>query len=134
MNSTNEVLRYDGSTGAFIDVFVSGGLSNPQESIFGPDGNLYVSNYIADTVVRFDGTSGAFIDVFVSAGSGGLDRAQGLEFGPDGNLYVASENTDEILRYNGATGAFIDIFCYSFGYDAQCKRSSIWSRWKSIRN
>jgi hypothetical protein len=38
---TNEVLRYDGATGAFIDAFVtagSGGLVDPSGITFGPDG------------------------------------------------------------------------------------------------
>src|ERR1700683_3211290 len=41
----NEVLKYDGTTGAFVSVFVSagsGGLSYPVGLAFGPDGNLYV--------------------------------------------------------------------------------------------
>ena len=40
-----QVLRYNGTTGAFIDAFVSsgsGGLDMPSGLTFGPDGNLYV--------------------------------------------------------------------------------------------
>ena len=43
----DEVLRYDGLSGAPIDVFVSsgaGGLANPVDLRFGPDGNLYVTS------------------------------------------------------------------------------------------
>ncbi len=42
------MLRYDGSTGAFLDVFVpagSGGLDGPLNATFGPDGNLYVGSF-----------------------------------------------------------------------------------------
>src|SRR5262245_49989054 len=45
---TNEVLRYDGTTGAFQNVFVaagSGGLNGPQSVVFGPDDTLYVSDF-----------------------------------------------------------------------------------------
>jgi hypothetical protein len=38
----NRVLRYDGTTGAFIDVFVPS-ISRPEYLAFGPDGNLYVT-------------------------------------------------------------------------------------------
>ena len=39
------ILRYHGETGAFIDVFASGGgLAAPTNCTFGPDGNLYVSS------------------------------------------------------------------------------------------
>ncbi len=44
---TNSILRYDGVTGEFKDVFVlsgSGGLQRPCDLAFGPDGNLYVSS------------------------------------------------------------------------------------------
>ena len=59
-SGTNEILRYQGTTGAFIDSFaVGGGLNAPIAAVFGPDGNLYVSNTANHNVVRFDGTSGA---------------------------------------------------------------------------
>lgn len=51
-----DVLRYNGSTGAFLSTFVptgSGGLTFPLWGAFGPDGNLYVSNSEADAVLRF---------------------------------------------------------------------------------
>ena len=42
---TDNVLRYDGKTGAFVDTFASGGgLDRPAGLAFGPDNNLYVSS------------------------------------------------------------------------------------------
>ena len=108
--SGNKVLRYDGTNGAYIDAFISAGLSKPYALTFGPDGNLYVGLYSDNEVHRYDAATGAFIDVFVSADSGGLDTPEQIVFGPDGNLYVASFATDEVLRYDGSTGAFIDVF------------------------
>lgn len=114
---TDRILRYDGSTGAFIDAFVSvgsGGLNGPSGLTFGPDDYLYVGSVETDQVLRYDGQTGAFVGEFVSAGSGGLDTPVGLVFGPDKNLYVASASdpTGEgsILRYDGRTGDFIDDF------------------------
>ncbi len=80
---TNNVLRYNGTTGAFIDAFVpfgSGALSGPEGLSFGPDGNLYVVSQGTESVLRYDGATGAFIDAFVPAGSGGLVAATYLRF------------------------------------------------------
>ena len=47
---SNEVLRYNGITGTFIDDFVTaglGGLTWPTGLIFGPDENLYVASVVA---------------------------------------------------------------------------------------
>jgi DNA-binding beta-propeller fold protein YncE len=112
-STTNEVLRYDGTTGAFIDAFVtasSGGLGYPVGLVFGPDGHLYVASAFTNQILRYNGATGAFIDVFVPAGAGGLNGPSGLVFGPDGHLYVSSNGTGQVLRYDGTTGAFIDAF------------------------
>ena len=64
----SEVLRYDGTTGDFIDVFASGGgLDIPVHLTFGPDNNLYVTSLLTG-VLRYNGTTGDFIDVFPSGG------------------------------------------------------------------
>ena len=51
----NSVLRYDETTGAFIDAFVasgSGGLDNPDGLVKGPDNNLYVASFNSNSVLR----------------------------------------------------------------------------------
>ncbi|MBK6769164.1 MAG: DUF11 domain-containing protein [Ardenticatenales bacterium] len=119
--STNEVLRYNATTGAFVGVFVSagsGGLNGPQDLVFGPNGNLFVSSIFSNEVIEYNGITGAFIDEFVEDDpvtlvideDGGLDGPHGLRFGTGGDLFVASINTDEVKRYNGTTGAYIGNF------------------------
>jgi DNA-binding beta-propeller fold protein YncE len=112
----NNVARFNGTTGNFIDTFVSsgsGGLSSARGVTFGPDGDLYVASFGTSEVLRYDGTTGTFLNAFVSAGSGGLSLPRDLVFGPDSNLYVSSYGSGSILRYNGATGAFMDTFVSS---------------------
>ncbi|GAB4211247.1 MAG: hypothetical protein OHK0012_03360 [Synechococcales cyanobacterium] len=131
----NNVVRFDIDTGAFIGEFIpagSGGLSDPDTLLLGPDANgdgrsdLYVASGAlpgnaggegASSVLRYDGVTGAFIDAFVQDDpatatdeTGGLHRPYGMAFGPDGDLYVSSFRTDEILVYDGDNGAFKSVF------------------------
>jgi len=123
--TTREVLAYDGSSGAFLGVFVgddpatggvdeSGGLAGPRDLTFGPNGDLYVADEVNDSVLRYDGQTGEFVDEFVAAGSGGLDGPIGLLFDAGDNLLVTSRDTDQVLAYQGPNdvdpGAFIDHF------------------------
>jgi DNA-binding beta-propeller fold protein YncE len=127
----NAVLRYDGTTGAFLGQFVdSTHLTSPRGIIFGPDGNLYVSDGTGDTdgsgindgrIVRYNGVTGSFIDEFVPiSGNGGMSHPAGLVFGPSvGNpnkldLYVTNAfSNNSVLRFDGATGAFRGEFVAS---------------------
>lgn len=115
-NKANDVLRFNGTTGAFLGDFAdSGQLTDPRGVVFGTDGNLYVADGNGPgRVLRYDGSTGAFIDVFVSSGSGGLNHPSAMLFGPDGSLYVMDTADSQILRFEGPgdkhPGAFIDTF------------------------
>ncbi|MDP1666162.1 MAG: hypothetical protein Q8L79_13705 [Methylobacter sp.] len=103
------MLRYDQTTGAFLDVFTSGfSLNDPRGQTFGPDGNLYVTNGGTNQVLRYNGTTGEFIDVFVAGNE--LIEPWEIVFGPDGNIYIADRGDDQVRRYDGTTGTFIDVF------------------------
>ena len=76
-NSQGEVYRFNGSTGAFMDVFIakgSGDLSDPIGLAFGPDGHLYVSSSTNNVVMRYDGETGEFIGGFAYGPTLGLPR------------------------------------------------------------
>jgi hypothetical protein len=122
------VLRYDGTTGSFIDQFTVGGnLASPRGIIFGPDGDLYVTDrkfigqdwQLEGRVARFDSTTGAYLGDFVTLGSGGLSIPTQLIFAPSVedsgrlDLYVLSSFTNSVLRYHGTTGNFMGEFVAS---------------------
>ncbi|MCB9767126.1 MAG: hypothetical protein H6752_02945 [Candidatus Omnitrophica bacterium] len=72
--SADSVLRYDGTTGDFIDEFVSSGsrgLDDTQDLTFGPDGNLYVSSGETDEVLKVQWPDGSI--------HGGFCRAREVE-------------------------------------------------------
>ncbi len=108
-SGTNQVLRFDGQTGAFLDVFVSdSALVQPFSVIFGPDGNLYVSSGARGVVLRFDGRTGRLLNV--AARTDSLKTPIGLEFDRDGRLYVANAGGNNVSRFNARTGQRIDVF------------------------
>ncbi len=103
----NNILRYDGITGDFIEVFASGStLSGPSGLTFGPDGNLFVSNSAFENILNFSGQDGKFNGEFVKSNDSQLNLPQGLKFGPNGDLYVSSFSTNDIQVYDGTTGEF----------------------------
>jgi WD40 repeat protein len=96
------ILRYNGVSGVFMDVFVqsgSGGFSvGGGRLAFGPEGLYYTEENAP--VLLYDAQTGAFIKEFSPLG--GSD----LVFGPDGNLYVGGNRI--VTRLDASTGAFID--------------------------
>jgi sugar lactone lactonase YvrE len=114
---TDQVLEYDGKTGAYLGVVIPAGanpsgtnpLHAPWAVTFGPDGNLYVAGVLSNNVLRYNMTTGA-VDEFVSS-SAGLWHPR-IEFGPEGNLYVTNGDAgpsdtspfqDQVLRFQGPT-------------------------------
>jgi sugar lactone lactonase YvrE len=113
-SGSGEVLEYDGTSGAFVGVFVDtggngGGPVDPYGLLF-HQGSLFVASFFPSEVKEFDASTSAFVQTFVSSGSGGLSGPTNLAFGASGDLYVTSQGDDSIKRYDGANGSFVASF------------------------
>jgi len=73
--STSSILRFDGATGAPKGHFIApgeGGLVSPRQMVVGPDGLLYVADFLGNTVKRFSLVDGSFVDDFTPVGALGF--------------------------------------------------------------
>lgn len=106
------ILKFDGNTGEFLGEFISGndltanGLNFPEDLLFGPDGDIYISGLGGGGVQKFDGMTGVYEETIIKTNpfTGNDLIAAGLNFGTDGNLYISSVlNDNSIIRYNPIT-------------------------------
>lgn len=102
------ILQYDKITGDFINVFTRGfTLDNPTKISFGPDGNLYVSQWGtgSSSIARFNGVTGQFINEFTPD----LNLPLGHTWDSSGNLYAACYGSKDVRKFD-PSGNFIGIF------------------------
>lgn len=110
MNGSGVVERYN-EKGEHLGAFITG-VRKPNDMVFGPDGQLYISTGSINgpgTVRRYDGKTGRFLGEFISRQApdqpGALVRASGMVW-HDGDLFVVSSDNGKVFRYDGRTGAF----------------------------
>jgi hypothetical protein len=106
---TNAVLRYNGTTGAFLGAFIasnSGGLNFPGEFLFA-GGSVYVTSQDSNQVMRYDATTGAFIEAVSAIGNGLEQEPIALVLDANNNLLVGSGLA--ILRFGLASQAAFTV-------------------------
>lgn len=122
--TNGEVLRYQGSTGAFLDALVPEPMAPyaPRGMVLGVDGLLYVADMggvvspPAGGIARYDATTGAFVDRLTAPGLSVPFSPRGVVFGPDGLLYASNFEpagpgaSGSILRFDPATGDYLGEF------------------------
>jgi hypothetical protein len=94
------VWKVDSITGALSTFTVGGPLLAPVGLTQGPQGDIFVSDFIGDQILRY-GPDGTFKGVFAST-----DQPTNSAFGPDGNLYV-TRFLNDVVKLDGSTGAFL---------------------------
>lgn len=109
--NSNEIRRYDPSTGEYLGPLVTSGahgLARPDGMVLHPDGRtLLVSSSDTNQILKFDALTGSFLGEFASAG---LNEPGNLVIGPDGLLYVCDKGDAQVVRYDLASGAFVGTF------------------------
>lgn len=106
----DNVLRYDGTTGAFLGTLVPsglGGLDRPIGMTIGPDGLLYVAGSYSDNILKYSLSTGEFLGQFIGPGSDGVDYPLAIKFGPDGAFYASDYATNSVRKFDPVTGAFL---------------------------
>jgi DNA-binding beta-propeller fold protein YncE len=103
---TDNILRFDAATGAFLGEFISAsaGLDYPVDMVFRHDGFVYVSSQLSDQILRFDSTTG-LRDLSWSASHASLSGPSGLAFDLSGNLYVSGRFSNNVVRF-ASDGSF----------------------------
>lgn len=79
-SQNHRILRYDGETGVFMDIFIGTTINFPIGIQFGPDGHLYVASHSTSRIHRFDGTSGALLGQVADLAPLGLSGPLDIQF------------------------------------------------------
>ncbi len=103
--TTNNITKYNATTGAYLGVFASG-ISGTTRMKIGPDSALYVLQWSGNgRVKRFD-LVGNFLGDFTTVG---VSQAIGLDWDSSGNLYVSSYNGDHVRKFD-TSGTDMGLF------------------------
>jgi sugar lactone lactonase YvrE len=105
----NTILRYNGTTGAFMGIFATGPINGARTIVF-HGSSMYVACEYTNQVLQYDATTGSYLGVFVAAGSGDISGPHGMTFGPDGNLYVSGKTSNNVVEYDGSMGTYLRTF------------------------
>ena len=123
------VSQYDGETGCFERMFVtggSGGLTYPVDLAFGS--YCYVVSS-AQGVFRYEAPTGIFRDLFIPISGGGayvLDGPSAIVLDSDhDHLLVSDMNNGSVLRFEASTGDFIDYLVPPYYGDLDAPRDMV---------
>ena len=112
----NCVRRYNGQTGAFLDIFATNTMNvmNGLTGLaVGPDGNIYVNSQ-KPSVAVFDGQTGALLRHF---GESVLKNPYGMRFDKNGVLYIVDRGVG-IVPFNATNGASLGVFIPASAFSA----------------
>ena len=94
---SGNVLEYDANTGAFVGVYTTTPIIDPEGLAFDSTGNLYVADGTSNVVRKFAPGGGAGA-VFEGAANG-ISGPRGIAVDASNNVYVVNSTADTITRY-----------------------------------
>ncbi|HEY3242208.1 MAG TPA: hypothetical protein VGM03_02565, partial [Phycisphaerae bacterium] len=136
LDTSDQILEFDGQTGAFIRALVptgggqnTGWLDSANHLLFRPDGRLLVASGDSESILAYDagsvlntpGASAPWLGVFATGGPPpSLRYPYTIRALPNGNVVVTSSYTGDgsdghIIEYHGATGRLVRHFTDPFG-------------------
>ncbi|MFH1998626.1 MAG: hypothetical protein ABIK28_03045 [Planctomycetota bacterium] len=123
-STSDTVGMYDPYDGTYLGVLIDGAglFSTPINAVLGPDGNIYVSDQIKDSVYVFD-MDGTYLSTYAD-GTDGLNNIRGIDF-RDGHLFVTSGD-DYVAEFDGPHSRLpdfisgVDSFDVLFLADGSC--------------
>ncbi len=102
--NSGEIARFNATTGVYIGAFATG-IGGPTRMKIGPDGLLYVLQWVGNGKVWRYQLDGTFVDEFTSTG---VTSSIGLDWDSAGNLYVSSYNG--FVQKFSPSGADLGVF------------------------
>jgi hypothetical protein len=115
ISTQNQVLQYNGTTGAFAGVFVGGigpgpgaNLNDPRDLLFLPNGQLLVTSRGNNIINRYS-TTGTIVGQFNDNST--MTAPWGITLGRNGNVYVARTGTEvRVIEFDVNTGKYVRAF------------------------
>jgi len=107
-STDNTVGMYDPYGGTYLGDLINdsqGILETPLNAVLGPDGDIYLSDQVADAVYVYD-VYGTYLYTYANA-SDGLNNIRGIDF-YSGNLYITSGD-DYVAAFSGAHARLPDF-------------------------
>lgn len=89
-SSADVVAMFDPFDGKYLGDLINGSgvWSTPINAVQGPNGNIFLSDQVTDTVYEYD-VNGLLVQIWGDS-TDGLNNIRGIDFAPNGDLYVSS--------------------------------------------
>lgn len=95
----NEIVRFqDDGGGGYVYAGRFAEITAPVGLTRGPDGQVFTTSYVSNSVARHDWQTGAFIDIFAAGGD--LAGPAALAFQSARVLFICSYENDKVVLYN----------------------------------